>query len=237
MVLSEQYPELAKQLLFLYLWRPSRRDIRICFRSMYFTGSVFSAPSRAYYVTDPEYMALSTVAKHAFDASLTVPAHVPTISIRGTQIMLDNRYNISIPVCRFIMLRALYLTHNLANISHMYLCIAHVHMGYKFCKNYILLLLNKYPFISRVSNLVTTYYSLYDIDKYFGSRGAFTNKADVTGQTIYMPITEIAAQLRDCRVVVPDIEGSISVELSDGRRIFKIYLSNIEYIQHNADKC
>jgi hypothetical protein len=234
MVLGEQYPDIAKQLLFLHMWRPSRRDIRICFRSMYFTGSTFSSPRRNYYITDPEYVSMSAQARAAFEHSLALPAYVPFISIRGTQITMDNKYTINIPVCRFVMLRTLYLRHNLANIAHMYMCIAHVHMGYKFCKNYILLLLNKYPFISRVCNATVPYYSLYEIDTYFGSRGAFTNAVDVTGQTIYMPISEIAGVLRDCTVIVPNNNGDISVELSDGRRIFKIYLSNIEYIQPNA---
>lgn len=228
------YPNLAKQLLFLYHWRPSRRDIRICFRSMYFTGSMFSEPSALYYRTDPEYISMDAVDKHAFERSMERSSKVPHVNIRHTQIILDYKYIINVPMCRFSMLRELYLAHNLANITHMHMCITHVFVAYKFCKNYLMLLLTKYPYISRVIKTTAAYYSLYDIDIYFGSKGAFTHAADTSGKTIYMPIAEIAKHLKNCCVVVPDVNGKSSVELSDGRRIFKIYLSNIEYIPTNA---
>ena len=231
------YPELSRRLLKIAKWRPSRRDVRICFRSMYFACSPFEQPCPAYYASDPEYIGLSAGEKQRFVESLGEPVGPVSIAIRSHTVILDGTYTINIPSGRFTTLRAMYLATNLANIGHMYLCIAFVYTAYKFCKNYITLMLAKYPYVSRVrvARADEIYYSLYDIDVFFGSRGPFTHRAPIQNATIYMPIAEIASDLHGCTVVRPDKNGTISVELSDGRRTFKIYLSKFEYIPENAD--
>ena len=233
----DSYPELSRRLLFLAKWRPSRRDVRICFRSMYFACSPFDRPCPAYYVCDPEYIGLADAEKQRFAESFVEPAGPVSIAIRSHTVILDGTYTINIPSGRFTTLRAMYLATNLANISHMYLCIAFVYTAYKFCKNYITLMLAKYPYVSRVrvARADVIYYSLYDIDVFFGSKGPFTHRVPIQNATIYMPIAEIASDLHECTVVRPDKNGTISVELSDGRRTFKIYLSKFEYIPENAD--
>jgi hypothetical protein len=225
-----QYGDIAKNLLFIIGWRPTRMHVRICFRSMYFAESMFCDPAEMYYVTDPEYICMSDADRAAFKQSLIKPNYEPSITIRGTTVIVNNVHSINIPISRFNALRELYLVRNMANVYHMYLCIAHVFIAYRFCKNYMMLLLSKYPTIARVGVYPQPYYSLYNIDMYFGSMGAFTKNAEIRGRTVYMPIAEIVPYLRDCYIITPDVNGAHSVELSDGRRLTKIYLSNIEYI-------
>ena len=230
MAIINTRPDIAKRLLFLQTWRPSRRDIRICFRSMYFAETPFEQPSETYYETDPEYITLSAQSKAEFKRQLQQPDEPVNIQVRSNSIYLNNTHTINIPATRFAILRGLYIKHNMSDVHHMYLCIAFTYTAYKFCKNYMTLLLHKYPHVAQVGTTTQPYYSLYDIDMAFGSRGPFTWRADTAGATVYMPIMEIAAVLKNCVVIVPDRAGTHSVELSDGRRIFKIYLRKVEYI-------